>query len=86
MKNDFESIPSFELDAIVGGMQWGHFPRSSNVEDVRGMSPGQAASAFPNSGGGPLPATAPGDLGSQLGRERIGRPPVVGGGGGGGGW
>ncbi len=72
--NHFEAIPSFELAAITGGMQWGGFPRSTNVEDVRGMSPGQAERAFPNTGGGPLPPTQPGDLGSQLGRERVGRP------------
>ena len=56
-------------------MQWGHFPRSSNIEDARGMTPGQAARAFPGGGGGGAGPvnTSPGSLADQAGVNNIGR-------------
>lgn len=64
-----------QLALVTGGMQWQQFRRSSNVEDARGMSPGQASRAFPGGGGGsngPVDRS-PGSLADQAGINNIGR-------------
>jgi len=90
MHQDFESISDLDLGGVSGGMQWESFPRSSNIEDARGMNPSQAAQAFPpgggGGGGGGGAQPGGGSLGNQLGIDRIGQSPVNAGGGGGGGW
>jgi hypothetical protein len=64
-----KTISLEQLALVTGGMQWGHFPRSSNVEDARGMSPGQASRAWPGGGGGGGGAAdrSPGSLADQAG-------------------
>ena len=86
-QDDFESISALDLGGVTGGMQWDSFPRSGNIEDARGMNVAQASRAFPSGGadgGGQAPGG--GNLGNQLGLDRIGQSPVNAGGGGGGGW
>ena len=86
-QDSFETISALDLGGVVGGMQWESFPRSSNIEDARGMTPGQASRAFPGGGGGGgQDPGGGGALGQQLGIDRIGQSPVNAGGGGGGGW
>jgi hypothetical protein len=50
-----------ELSRVCGGMRYGNFRRSTNVEDDRGMTP------WPR----PQPPRFPGDLPSQAGIDHL---------------